>query len=608
MRCIESWYQICLIHQKKNSIVHNMEISQTYQQQTEHQDEQLETYQDQTEHQDDQFESEEQKVEGHLRRLLSSNDPDVKNILKRLIKVVNMKRFKIFRDDPGRSDMMSDIAIYYLFTISRGNRNKRHSKSEERICPRGYKLITLDIHQKVSSNLVEVVCGNDYTYMRGKELIRFNSLVNVTEVVWTGNEDYFASHVLVYSKGKKSFIALVLNKRKVLFLERKNWDGKWKEMPTMFDINDLRAFSDDFGVYQDFYRDVDSDLRFYYDMRRYYNYYSEIEFYDHFLIILYPFVVEKVKYKDRIIFEQNDSSGILLCLSVDLFTLEIKPQLFKNILKSIPVNCDFGYHLTPEQREGEKAINYKERAATALDNYFNSFRIITVSERSKLRAINFVLSRIVFVGRCFGSSFCESIKHVLDRKFSIDYNDQLLFENIQVDLGTNKYGNPDCGNSENCKSYKANNWELINKIVEGDKLIWCKKRNGLFAKQVHYYIDDDKWLIIVLENNTFKFLYRASNSDVWVDKSTEMFNTEDLKVIRKNSLRLSRIELKFNFTESFCMINLGDAVTVSYKDFSHNFEDCGEDVSVWFIYDVKTNKSELVTCPLKYDMELTELN
>ncbi|EAN32324.1 hypothetical protein TpMuguga_02g00038 [Theileria parva strain Muguga] len=491
-----------------------------------------------------------------LYQSMNENDTDINVVIERHIKTAKIESMKMSKKIPVRSDGIIDNVPDRPAPITHmgPSGNTSVSKKEEKL-----RLIPVDIHQKVSSEGVEVVFGFDYKYLEANKDFGIVTLRDLKKTLWIGNRSTYSTQILLYSNGTIGLLVLMLNEKSLKFLER-NWYWGWKCIPERFNFKYLDVVDDKWRTFSSFE--------------------CETELYEHFLNACYSFFPKKVGYQGNTVYEESDNGVMLFSLGNDLLTGNIQTHLFQHTSISIPLESGFGYDLTQEQKEGEAPVTFL--GSFSIDFHKVQHKSIddpkfVSDQQSYFRNLISYENEV----NCSSQKEQNTTEELITNYVSLDF-DLLLPRYIEA-------------KNKNFRSYKCPPDELFHRIVEGNKNIWKVKKNGLLAKQVHYYIDDDKWVIVVLENNTFKFLYRASDSDVWVDKSSEMFNTKDLKVIKRNRQELSPMDLKFNFFGPLCIIPLGDPVRVSYKNFSHNFEHCGKHISVWLVYDVTTNKAKLET-------------
>uniref|UniRef100_A0A3B0NAQ0 Uncharacterized protein n=1 Tax=Theileria annulata TaxID=5874 RepID=A0A3B0NAQ0_THEAN len=453
---------------------------------------------------------------------------------------------------------------------------------------KNFQLISVNIDD-IPLDKVDVVHGNNYTSIKVKKGFGISKLTEANELIWKSNKSSkCAKQVLLYNGGGKHYAFILLNDMKLVSLERTGWNRSWKIIENKFDIIYLIAIKKKYCTASVF--EFLTDLH------------------EHFLIIFMPFPSTEIYYKYSLVFEYNDDGNYPLFLSVDLLTGQIMVQLCQAKINHYLARFQLGHELSDVEKRGEKDISFLDNIREFISRIRepNEMDGITSSEKSRSKLIG----RYTNYPTTKNSNSDGSISPENQQKFesesvnNCDPKEQLI---KLVELDINERRSEFIRQSyKDSRYFRANENVLFDKILDDKNVIWKKKKNRLLAKQVHLYFDDnDKWVIIVLDNNTLKFYHKQSKSEKWTDVSTKMLSTDILKVINKNSGKLSRMDLNFDFFSSFCLIDLGNAVSVGYKDYVQYFKEYGIDHSVCLFLDILTKSVHFMEFILNIQNQLT---
>ncbi|XP_952666.1 Theileria-specific hypothetical protein family member, putative [Theileria annulata] len=535
-------------------------------------------------------------------RIHSSNDPEVNETIENFMNEVAIDAIDRFINKPDRSDGIPDDVLDYL--RSKGIKNRKSIISND-IAYSYFKknrYINEYVHepeknvQLISVNIddipldkVDVVYGDNYTTLNVKKGFGISKLTDGGKTIWKSNESSkCAKQVLLYNKGDKYYAFLLLNDMKLVSLERTRWLKIWKRKtaPNKFKIKHLYAIK---------YNDCGASI-----------FEFVTEFVGHFLIIFMPFPSKRITYNQSLVFEYNGNYPLFL--SVDLLTCQIKTHLCQNKTKHYLAQFQLGHELSDLEKRGEEDIPVLE----------NTGELISIHETKEMdegnsseKLTNELSDGYTKSPTTKNSNSDGSLTPENQQKFDSESANNCDTEGIKIQIVEVNINERDPeyyfriadGNS---RYYRANENVLFDKVIDGKKVIWKKKKNGLLAKEVYFYFDDNvKWVIILLDNNTLKFYHKPSDGEEWTDVSTKMISTDILKVINKNSGKQSRMDLNFDFFSSFCLIDLGNAVSVGYKDYVQYFKEFGIEHSVWLLFDILTKSVHFMEFILETQNQLT---
>uniref|UniRef100_A0A3B0NCL7 Uncharacterized protein n=1 Tax=Theileria annulata TaxID=5874 RepID=A0A3B0NCL7_THEAN len=531
--------------------------------------------------------------------ILSLNHPEFNDTIGKFINEVAIDAFKRLKNKPDRSDGIPDDVLDYLGSkgiknrksiISNDNNNRSSAKKIDSKV-KETELVAISVDTKdIPLDKVDVVYGDNYTTLNVKKGFGISKLTDGEKTIWKSNESSkCAKQVLLYNNCDKSYAFLLLNDMELVSLERTGWFKTWKRRTKMFDINHLDAIK--------------------------YNHYNDpvfeflTEFVGHFLIIFMPCLSNEITYKESIVFKDNDDGNYPLFLSVDLLTGQIKPHLYHIEVNHNVAEFQLGHELSDLEKRGEEDIPVLDNIRELISSIHDSKEMDGGNGPEKLTnelTNGYTNSPTTNHSNSDGSTSPENQqKFESESANNCDPKEQLI-KHVELDIYKWRSEYYSGKFKSNSRYYRANENVLFDKVIDGKKVIWKMKKNELLAKEVYFYFDEnDKWVIILLDNNTLKFYHKPSDSEEWTDVSTKMLSTDILKVINKNSGKLSRMDLNFDFFSSFCLIDLGNAVSVGYKDYVQYFKEFGIDHSVCLLFDILTKNVHFIEVISEVQNQLT---
>uniref|UniRef100_A0A3B0MR55 Uncharacterized protein n=1 Tax=Theileria annulata TaxID=5874 RepID=A0A3B0MR55_THEAN len=536
-------------------------------------------------------------------RIHSLNDPEVKETIENFMNEVAIDAIDRFINKPDRSDGIPDDVLDYLGSKGIKNRKSIISNDIAYSYFKKNRYINEYVHepeknvQAISVNIddipldkVDVVYGDNYTTIKAKKGFGISQLTKANKLIWeTDDSSIYVKQFLLYNNGDKSYAFLLLNDMELVSLERTRWLKTWKRRttPNKFKIKYLYAIK-----YNDCGASVFEFLT---------------EFVGHFLIIFMPFPSKRITYNQSLVFKYNGNYPLFL--SVDLLTGQIKVHLCQNKIKHYLAQFKLGHELSDVEKRGEEDVPFLENIREFISSIHESKEMDGGNgpEKSTNELTNgYTKSPTTNHSNSDGSSSPENQqKFESESANKCDPNESLI-KIVEVNINERDPEYYFRIADSNSRYYRANENVLFDKVIDGKKVIWKMKKNELLAKEVYFYFDDNvKWVIILLDNNTLKFYHKPSDGEEWTDVSTKMISTDILKVINKNSGKQSRMDLNFDFFSSFCLIDLGNAVSVGYKDYVQYFKEFGIEHSVWLLFDILTKSVHFMEFILETQNQLT---
>ncbi|XP_952665.1 Theileria-specific hypothetical protein family member, putative [Theileria annulata] len=522
--------------------------------------------------------------------ILSSNDPEVQEEIGKLVNEAKIDAIKRLMNKPDRTDgIPNDVLDYLVSKMSKNGTTTGSDKTTNDDAQRNnVQLISVDT-KDIPLDKVDVVYGNNYTTIKAKKGFGISKLTKANKLIWESIlSSKYVIKFLLYNEGEKSYAFLLLNDMSLVSLERKDWNVSWKIVANKFDFNHLNILrKNGYLLSQDKFA---------------------LDFHEHYLDIFIPFISNEITYYDSLVFKYDDGNYPLF-LSVDLLTCQITVHLCQNKINHNLAQFKLGHELSDVEKRGEEDVPFLENIREFISSIHgpNEMDGITSSEKltSKLRD-RYTNSTITKHSNSDGSSSQKN-----QQKFDSESANKCDTEGIKIhivelniNVSRSEYYNRKF--NRNSRYYRANENVLFDKVIDGKKVIWKKKKNRLLAKEVYFYFDDNvKWVIILLKNNTLKFYHKPSDTREWTDVSTKMISTDILKVINSNLRKQSRMDLNFDFFSSFCLIDLGNAVSVGYKDYVQYFKGYGTGHSDWLLFDVLTKNVYIIEFILKTQNQLT---
>uniref|UniRef100_A0A3B0MQN7 Uncharacterized protein n=1 Tax=Theileria annulata TaxID=5874 RepID=A0A3B0MQN7_THEAN len=524
----------------------------------------------------------------------SLNHSEVKERIEKFMNEVVIDAIKRLKNKPDRTDGIPNDVLDYLASKGIKNMKDRNTKGSDKntnddvIRSENFQLISVNIDD-IPLDKVDVVHGNNYTSIKVKKDFGISQLTKNNKLIWeTDNSSIYVKQFLLYNEGENYHAFLLLNDMSLVSLERTGWFKTWKRKTKNFDIIYLTAIKKNYcsaSVFE-----------------------FLTEFLGHFLIIFMPFTSTEIYYKYSLVFKYNDDGNYPLFLSVDLLTGQIMVQLCHIEINHNVARFQLGHELSDVEKRGEKDVPF-------LENIIEFMRIIEpnemygiVSEKSTSELSDgYTNSTMSNYSNSDGSLTPENQQKFDSESVNKSYTIEPLLKRIKLDINNSEYEKYYKKKiSKNFRYFSPTNHSLFDKVLDGKKVIWKKKKNRLLAKEVYFYFDDnDKWVIILLDNNTLKFYHKPSDSEEWTDVSTKMLSTDILKVINSNHRKQSRMDLNFDFFSSFCLIDLGNAVSVGYKDYVQYFKEYGIDHSVCLFLDILTKSVHFMEFILNIQNQLT---
>ncbi|XP_952667.1 Theileria-specific hypothetical protein family member, putative [Theileria annulata] len=519
----------------------------------------------------------------------SSNDPKVKEGIEKFIIESTIDAFERLKNMPDRTDGIPNRVLDYLGGFvgfsNRTTKGSDKTTNDDAHQSENFELISVDTND-IPLDKVDVVHGDNYI-IKPKKGFGISKLTEANELMWkSNNSSKYVKQFLLYNEGDKYCAFLLLNDMSLVSLERTDWSKTWEIVPNNFNFNDL------IGINKNHYHDPVFEFL--------------TDFHEHFLIIFMPYLMEKIIYKDSLVF--NDNGNYPLFLSVDLLTCQIKPHLYQVKINHYLARFQLGHELSDVEKRGEEDIPVLENIGEFISSIHETNEMDEGNSSEKLTnelRDRYTNSTITIHSNSDGSSSPENQqKFETESVNNCDRNEPLI---KYVELDINERLSEFIRQSyKDSTFYKSPKHTLFDKVTDDKKVIWKKKKNRLLAKEVYFYFDDNvKWVIILLKNNTLKFYHKPSDTREWTDVSTKMLSTDILKVINKNSGKQSRMDFNFDFFSSFCLIDLGNAVSVGYKDYVQYFKEFGIEHSVWLLFDVLTKSVYFIEFILKTQNQLT---
>ncbi|EAN31480.1 hypothetical protein TpMuguga_04g00128 [Theileria parva strain Muguga] len=565
--------------------------------------------------------------ETDLQESRNSKNPKVRSCIEKLMNEATRIEIERLKGDPNvTAKIPAHVLDYFVSIIGTGPTGPSVLSEHTGVnSSQNVQLINANFQQRESTDKIDVVVGNNYKSLEAKIGYGIIKLFDGHERICNEiDPDNYLTHVLLYKNVENRFIAMLRRDSSLKVLKKANEKSNFEEVPNDYiNFNHLQVVKKNGEVagYREFIKQFEGCC----------------------LNVWFPFLTDKVIYKGNNIFDENETSVILESLSLNLLTEELKYHSRLLSLYSLSVELglknqtsDAQSVLTPishveigesETSDAQSVLtpishveigesetsdvqslipsisdeqNYVLNKTDDLSSHLSKTYIEAKQnpkgqdhKMQKKEILDFCEGLLVNMDSSIPDRPCELVKTVLESKAKQEHtpNDSGI-RFMALDIKKPASNECSCKSYPNSRFYEAPENTLFNQILENPRVIWEHEVGEECIKEVYHYFDEnEEWLVTVDNDNITKLYHKSSNSDYWIDKSGYMLDTRDLKVIRRNSEPLSPMDLKLYFRDSFCILPLGDVVSVSYRGEVYVLKEYGEHLSVWLFYNFQSNKA-----------------
>ncbi|XP_952705.1 SfiI-subtelomeric fragment related protein family member, putative [Theileria annulata] len=361
--------------------------------------------------------------------------------------------------------------------------------------------ITLDIEKTETTDEYSYSDQNGLVTFSPKDNYVFNKITQGTKDIWDSGDDVYSTLVMTKDDGNQKYLSMLLQNNSFVVLQKSDNDNEWTNFTAKrHDITKLKFLGDN-----------DVDLMF-------------TDYTVTLVDLSYTFVFKsgvkckKITYNDKLLWNHTDDTNYA---EITLFSLGLTSNKFfvknssdqskeLNAVTEIPDEDD-----DADDQDDDGTIEEDDDDKSDTTSICSDFTESTSADTTPTSAVN---------------------------KVSLDINKT---------ESTNEF---DFADQNGVITYTPKDNHVFNKIIDGTKDVW-KSKDNVHASLVRA-TDDQKYLVILLQNNSFVLL---KLSDIpWKDITSEKHDITKLKLLGDNNTELSKTDY---------------TVTISYLSYKFTFND-----------------------------------